>query len=105
MLSCARRKLQGDAPLEMVVQADAATIDPRYASDVYGLRVSRLVPCALVSPHEETLVPVPWLASTIDDDEGGALIVTLREGARFADGTPLTSADVVATWAAAADQS
>jgi peptide/nickel transport system substrate-binding protein len=104
LFSCTRRRLADDAPLEMVVQSDAATIDPRYASDVYGLRISRLVHATLVAPHEETLAPEPWLASSIEQDERGGLLVTLREGARFHDGTPITANDVVETFRAAGDE-
>jgi len=104
-ISCTRRRSSSEETLEMVVQSDAATIDPRYASDVYGLRVSRLVHATLIAPHEETLAPEPWLASSIEEDSSGSLIVTLRDGARFHDGIAITAGDVVATFQAAADES
>ena len=103
LVACSRRALRDDAPLELVVANDATTLDPRYASDVYGLRVSRLVHATLLSPHPDTLAPEPWLASSVEEESGGALVVTLRAGATFHDGTRVTARDVIATWAAACD--
>lgn len=103
LCGCARVSRRNDA-LELVIPNDPATIDPRFVSDVYGLRIARLCHAALVAPHPETAAPVPWLASSLEDD-GPALIVTLREDARFADGTPVLAADVVATFRAVGDPS
>lgn len=102
-VGCRRRELAADAPIEVLATSEAATIDPRYASDVYGLRISRLVHATLAAPHEDTLSPTPWLAESIEDDGGGALVVTVRDGARFHDDTEVRAGDVVASFAALAD--
>ncbi|MBI2392457.1 MAG: ABC transporter substrate-binding protein [Deltaproteobacteria bacterium] len=102
-LACARVGSRDDA-LEVVIPNDPATVDPRFTTDVYGLRVARLVHAALVAPDADSAAPTPWLAESLVDDEGGALLVTLREGARFHDGTAVTARDVVATFHTLADE-
>ncbi len=101
--ACARTTRRSDA-LEVVVPNDAATVDPRFTTDVYGLRIARLCHLALVKPHPDTALPTPWLAQSLEDAEDGALIVTLRDDARFHDGRAVTSADVVATFRALGDE-
>ncbi len=102
-VGCHRRSLADDAPIEVLATSEAATIDPRYSSDVYGLRISRLVHATLAAPHVDSLEPTPWLAESMADDEGGALVVTLRDDARFHDDTKVRAGDVVASFAALAD--
>jgi peptide/nickel transport system substrate-binding protein len=99
---CARVSRRDDA-IELVIPNDPATIDPRFVSDVYGLRVARLCHMALVAPHRDTAAPTPWLASTIDDEPDGAVVVTLRDDAYFHDGSRVSAADVVATFRAVGD--
>jgi peptide/nickel transport system substrate-binding protein len=91
-------------PLELVIPNEPNTLDPRFVSDVYGLRVSRLVHAALVAAHPDTGAPTPWLAESIDDESSGALVVTVRRDACFHDGTPVTARDVQATFRALGDE-
>lgn len=99
---CAR-PLRRDDAIEVVIPNDPSTIDPRFVSDVYGLRIARLCYAALVAPHRDTAAPTPWLASTLEDEANGALVVTLRDDAHFHDGTKVRAADVVATFRAVGD--
>jgi len=103
-LSCARGARVSDDLLELVIPNEPSTIDPRFTSDVYGLRVARLVHAALVAPDPETAAPVPWLAESIVDEPDGAIVVTLRANARFHDGSVVGAADVVATFRALGDE-
>jgi peptide/nickel transport system substrate-binding protein len=81
----------------MLVENDAETLDPRYATDSVGLRATRLVHAGLVRLDESTLEPRPYAASSWRWIDPLTLEVTLREGVRFHSGAPLRPADVVAT--------
>jgi len=102
-IACGRSRRRDDDALELVVPTDPGTVDPRFVSDVYGLRVARLVHAALVAPHADTAEPMPWLAEAIVDEPDGAIVATLRRGARFHDGTKVRAEDVVATLRAVGD--
>lgn len=102
LAGCARSRRRDDA-IELVIPNDPTSLDPRFVSDVYGLRIGRLCHAALVAPDRDTAAPTPWLASTIEDEADGALIVTLREDAHFHDGTTVRADDVVATFRALGD--
>lgn len=81
----------------VVLPDDIREIDPRHVSEAWSLKVSRLVFASLVTIDPQTLEPIPDLAERIDVD-GVRYVVTLREGLHFSDGSPLTSADVAATF-------
>lgn len=100
--ACARPRRPSDA-LEVVIPNDPGTLDPRFVTDVYGLRISRLVHVALIAPDPNTAAPIPWAAQSIDDD-GDGLLLSLREDARFHDGSPITANDVIATLRALVDE-
>ncbi|MBX7194842.1 MAG: ABC transporter substrate-binding protein [Sandaracinaceae bacterium] len=104
-LACARRRRPSDELLEVVIPVDPATLDPRFVADVYALRVARLVHAALIAPDPDTAAPTPWLAESLKDEADGALLVTLRAGACFHDGTKVRAADVVATFRALGEES
>ncbi|MGZ3416534.1 MAG: ABC transporter substrate-binding protein [Polyangiales bacterium] len=100
--ACARPRKPAEA-IEVVIPNDPGTLDPRFVTDVYGLRIARLVHGALIAPDAGTAAPQPWLASTIDD-EGTGLLISLRDDVRFHDGSPITANDVVATMRALVDE-
>ncbi len=79
---------------------DPETLDPRFATDAVGLRVSRLIHAGLTRLDPETSAPVPYLAESWRWDDPLTLRVTLRPGLRFHDGAPFEAADVQATLAA-----
>jgi peptide/nickel transport system substrate-binding protein len=89
--------------LEVLVATPPASLDPRYATDAVGLRLSRLVHAGLVGLDPETLEPVPLAASSWSWESARALRVTLRPGVTFASGAPLEADDVCATLRAVAD--
>ncbi len=81
----------------MLIPNDPETLDPRYATDAVGLRVTRLVHAGLVRLDPDTLAPVPYLAQRWAWLDPLTLRVELREGVRFHSGAPLRPEDVVAT--------
>jgi peptide/nickel transport system substrate-binding protein len=92
-----RSRTGDDRPLELVVAADAETLDPRYVTDAVGMRVSRLIHAGLVRLDPDTLAPVPYLARSWEWKDDRTLEVALRDGLHFHGGAAFTSADVVAT--------
>ena len=102
---CARKAMSPDAPIEVLATSEPLTLDPRYTSDVYGLRLSRLVHATLAAPDDDTLAPRGWLAERLDLEDAGAVLVTLRAEACFHDGSRVTARDVVASFRALGDPS
>lgn len=96
------RGTHGDA-LEVLVPSAPATLDPRYATDAVGIRVSRLVHAGLVQLDPTTLEPVPYVARELAWEGASRLRVALRSDVRFASGAPLEPEDVCATLRAFAD--
>ena len=100
MLLCAacRDVTTGDArPIEMLVQNDAETLDPRYVTDAVGIRTSRLIHAGLTRLDPSTLAPVPYAAKSWAWTDATTLRVEVRDDVRFHSGAPLRAADVVAT--------
>jgi peptide/nickel transport system substrate-binding protein len=87
----------GDRPIELSLQQDIETFDPRYASDAYSLRASRLIHAGLVRLDPNTLEPKPYLAKSWQWTGPLTLHVELRDDVRFHSGAPLTPADVAKT--------
>ena len=84
-------------PLEVLVATDPETLDPRYATDAVGLRITRLVHAGLVRLDPDTLAPEPYLATRWRWIDPLTLRVELRTDVRFHSGRPFTVRDVVAT--------
>lgn len=82
---------------ELVVLLDQppATIDPRYCLQASDFKVSRLVYAPLVSVDTQTLEPKMELARSVRS-VGNDWEIELRD-ARFSDGKPVTTDDVVYT--------
>ncbi|WP_394833218.1 ABC transporter substrate-binding protein [Pendulispora rubella] len=97
-LCCQRAGAEKSADaVELIVQNDAETLDPRYAVDTVGLRATRLIHAGLVRLDPDTLAPVPYAAESFRWQDERTLRVELRRDARFHSGAPLTPADVVST--------
>jgi peptide/nickel transport system substrate-binding protein len=84
-------------PLELLVSNDAETLDPRYATDLVGMRVTRLVHAGLMRLDPDTLMPQPYAARSLRWRDPLTLEVTLRDDIHFHSGAPFGAADVVAT--------
>jgi peptide/nickel transport system substrate-binding protein len=81
----------------MLVANDADTLDPRYVTDLVGMRATRLVHAGLVRLDPDTLAPEPYVARGWRWLDPLTLEIDLREDVRFHSGAPLRPADVVAT--------
>ncbi len=82
----------------LLLEREVATLDPRFVTDPVSLRVTRLLHMGLTRVDPDTLDVVPGLAEGWRWEGPRSLRVTLREGLRFSDGTPLRVEDVVATF-------
>jgi peptide/nickel transport system substrate-binding protein len=93
------------AGITVLVESDIGTLDPRFAASSYEIKVSRLVFSGLTTADTPDLSVEPLLAESIEvvDEEGLEWEVVLREGLRFHDGEPITSADVVYTYRSVLD--
>ncbi len=92
-----------DGALVVVLPRDAEQIDPRFVSDPYGLKVSRLVFASLFTIDPRTLEVIPDLAESVKLETRTRYRVRLRKGLRFSDGSPLTSEDVLETYSGIVD--
>lgn len=87
-----------DDALVVVLPRDAEQIDPRFVSDPYGLKVSRLLFASLFTIDARTLEVIPDLAESVSMESRRRYRIVLRSGLTFSDGSPLTSEDVVQTY-------
>ena len=85
-----------DDELVVVTETAAQTIDPRYCVGAYDFKLSRLVFAPLVSVDDEAVEPRMELAESVEVDGERRWRVALRD-AHFADGRPVTAADVAYT--------
>ncbi len=84
--------------LVVVLPRDAEQIDPRFVSDPYGLKVSRLLFASLFTIDPRTLEVMPDLAESVTVESRRRYRVVLRKNLSFSDGSPLTAEDVVQTY-------
>jgi peptide/nickel transport system substrate-binding protein len=77
-------------------------LDPRYAMDAYSSRVGSLVFASLVMPGRSGDYQ-PYLARSWDNPDSRTWRFRLAGGFLFHDGSPVTAADVVATYQALMD--
>ncbi|MGI9253848.1 MAG: ABC transporter substrate-binding protein, partial [Thermomicrobiales bacterium] len=85
--------------------SDLVSLDPATASDAQGFTAVGLLYGGLVRLNADLLVEPDLAESWTVSDDGMAYTFTLREGAKFSDGSPITSADVVASLNHALDPS
>jgi len=79
-------------------------LDPHVTSGTSELNLQLALFEGLVTPHPETLEPLPGVAEswTVSDD-GRVYHFKLRSDARWSDGQPIRSGDFVAAWKRALD--
>lgn len=94
---------RGHAELDLVLPRDIVQIDPRFVSDAYGHKLSRLLFASLTRIDPQTLETVPDLAETVTLITPTEYRVQLRAGLRFGDGSALDAEDVVATYRSVVD--
>jgi peptide/nickel transport system substrate-binding protein len=86
-----------DGELRLAWEAEPRTSDPRYAQDANSQYLEALLHCALIQYDVDGAVK-GWLAQSWTWRSPTLLEVTLREGAKFANGSPVTARDVRATY-------
>jgi oligopeptide transport system substrate-binding protein len=74
---------------------DVVSLDPAKASDSQGFTVIGLMYAGLVRLNAELLVEPDLAESWTVSDDGLTYTFTLKEGAMFSDGSPITAGDVV----------
>ena len=92
-----------DGAFVVLLPREAQEIDPRYAGDPYGHKLSRLLFASLVTIDPWSLTVVPDLAREVVMDGPTRYRVKLRPGLRFSDGSALDARDVAATFRSVVD--
>ena len=87
----------------VLLPREAQEIDPRYAGDAYGHKLSRLLFASLVTVDPWSLEVVPDLAREVQVESPIRYRVRLREGLSFSDGSALDAHDVAATFRSVVD--
>jgi peptide/nickel transport system substrate-binding protein len=90
-----------DDTLVVLIEQPPVSIDPRWCIGAYDFKVSRMVYAPLVSTDNPNLTPTFELAEDVHH-VGNDWLITLRD-ARFSDGKPVTSDDVLYTFAVLRD--
>ena len=98
LASCAHRHTPDDTVV-VVIDTPMNTADPRYALSNYDAKLSKLVYSGLTAVDTPTGEPRLDLARAIDRIDDQTWDITLRDDARFSDGSPVTAADVARTFA------
>jgi len=78
------------------------TLDPRFATDAAGSQIGDLLFDGLTRLDDQSR-RMPQLATAWDTPDPQTYVFHLRQGVQFADGTPVTAADVEATYNAVLD--
>lgn len=87
------------------IRADPRSFNRLVITDAASDLVAQLLHASLMRIDRTTDRVEPWLAERVaTSDDGRTHTLTLRSGVTFSDGTPLTSADVVFTFAALYDE-
>lgn len=88
------------------IGAEPATLNPVTATDLYESIINNYIYESLLKRDNRTLGLVPLLAGSYEvSPDKLSYLFTLKEGLRWQDGQPLTSADVVFTFKTVVDES
>jgi peptide/nickel transport system substrate-binding protein len=88
--------------LVVALSSAPQSLDPRFGTDANSARVADLLHAGLTRA-DATARRVPDLAASWETPDPTTMVFHLRDGFRFSDGTPVTAADVVATYRAVLD--
>jgi peptide/nickel transport system substrate-binding protein len=87
-----------DDTIVMLVDSRLNTEDPRYARTNSDSKLGRLVAAGLTAVDTPDLQARPWLASKIVTVDPVTIDITVRDDARFSDGSYVTADDVAKTY-------
>jgi len=96
-VGCTKTK-QDKAMVRILFDTEVRSFDSRYGTDANSQYVADLIGCALIR-FDENGTTTSSLAESWTWTKPTELKVTLKKGVLFSDGTPVTSKDVVATYA------
>ena len=82
----------------VVIETPMLSADPRIQATSYDGKLSHLIADGLTAVDTPTMEPRLDLAARIDRIDELTIDVTLRDDARFSDGSPVTAADVAGTY-------
>jgi len=98
-IGCApRTRRTPDDTVVVVIQSPMTTADPRLQVTNYDSKLTRIVASGLTAVDTPDMIPRLELASNIAQVDDRTIDVTLRDDARFSDGSPVTAADVAGTY-------
>lgn len=86
--------------VRMAIPQSMSNLNSIVADGIEIKLINRFVSFRLLEIHPEEIEPIPWLAASFPDLTENDRIQdwTLREGARWDDGSPVTGADVAFSW-------
>jgi peptide/nickel transport system substrate-binding protein len=93
-----RTRRTPDDTLVLVIEAPMSSSDPRAQVSTYDARLAQLVASGLTAVDTPDMRPRLELAAKVETLDDRTIDVTLRDDARFSDGSPVTAADVVGTY-------
>ncbi|MET0342771.1 MAG: ABC transporter substrate-binding protein [Polyangiales bacterium] len=98
--ACHTRRTEPPPPDAVVVilPREPEQLDPRFVSDAYAVKITRLLFASLMRIDPFTLEAVPDLAASVQVEDDTRYRVVLRPNLHFSDGTVLDADDVVATF-------
>src|SRR5437764_8060014 len=98
-----RTRRTPDDTVVVVIEAAMTTADPRAQVSSYDGKLSHMVTSGLTAVDTPDMTPRLELAARIEQVDDHTIDATLRDDARFSDGSPVTAADVAGTYMTALD--
>jgi peptide/nickel transport system substrate-binding protein len=98
-----RMRRTPDDTIVVLIDTPVTTADPRAQLTNYDNKLVRLVASGLTAVDTGSLEPRLELATEIAQIDPTTIDVTLRDDARFSDGSPVTAADVAGTYMSVLD--
>lgn len=92
-----------DDTIVVVIETQMNSADPRAQLSSYDAKLAKLIAAGLTAVDTPTMEPRLELASRIEPRDPLTIDVTVRDDARFSDGSPVTAADVAGTYASVLD--
>jgi len=87
-----------DDTVVLVIETPMNSSDPRAQVSSYDAKLARMVAAGLTATDTQDMTPRLELATRIEQVDDRTIDVTLRDDARFSDGSPVTAADVAGTY-------